>query len=682
MKERIKNFILKNEIKKFNASALFSRMRLTRAEKAAFFLALISLVEEKFLKKKNGNFIVLRQKGILAVIDRMNGTFAFAKGENGEEYFIPGSYLNGAITGDKVILNPLSGEGETDSARVLKVIEFGDRLFSGEVAEWGRLYCREFGKTTIKIQKNTAQKGDKVLFRVVGRKRDELIAKIEENFGAFISAATASEMYILEKEIPYEFSEKQLSEAARIAEEGLSFEGRVDLRSEKIFTIDSASSKDLDDAVSLERAEDGFILKVSIADVSHYIKRDSLLDKEAFNRGTSVYYADKVIPMLPKEISNGICSLSEGKDRCAFTCEAHLSDTGEILGYKFYKSLICSAVKGVYSEINDLLGGTSDESIEKKYLSVKNQLALMEELYNILKKKREERSVVDFETAESYFSLDEEGRVSEIYPRERGVSECIIEEFMIIANRCAGQFAKENGLPFLYRVHESPSIEKTDELKAMLNLLGIKVSPTLNLMTNEGMRELYDLIKDKPESAILEKQMLRSMAKARYDYKNIGHFGLNLDIYSHFTSPIRRYSDLSIHRIMSDCLEFGSDSARRKYTAFSEISAEQSSITERRAVMAERDIDDKYKAEYATRHMGEEAEGIVSGVLNTGFFVLLPNTLEGFISAADLGRTSLSAGMKFIAEDLGQSFKVGDRVKIEIAGADIFSGKTNFILKE
>lgn len=681
MEERIKNFILKNGIKKFNASALFSRMRLKRTEKAAFFLALISLQEEKVLKKKNGNFIVLRQKGISAVIDRMNGTFAFAKSENGEEYFIPGSYLNGAITGDKVILSPLSGEGETDSARVLKITEFGDRLFSGEVTERGRIYCREFGKTTIKIQRNIAAAGDKVLFRVVARKRDELIAKIEENFGAIISAAKASEMYILEKDVPSEFSEKQLCEAKRIAEEVVSSEGRVDLRSEKIFTIDSASSKDLDDAVCLEKVEGGFVLKVSIADVSFYIKKDSLLDKEAFNRGTSVYYADKVIPMLPKEISNGICSLTEGEDRCAFTCEVLLSDAGEIREYKFYKSLICSTVKGVYSEINDLLSGKAEKNIEKKYSPVKDQLVLMEQLYNILKKRREKRSVVDFETAESYFLLDEMGKVSEIYPRERGVSECIIEEFMIIANRCAGRFAKERGIPFLYRVHESPSIEKTEELREMLRLLGIKVSPSLNLMTNEGMKSLYDLVKDKPESAILEKQMLRSMAKARYDYKNIGHFGLNLDIYSHFTSPIRRYSDLSIHRIMSDCLVSGEDSARRKYAAFSEVSAEQSSITERRAVTAERDIDDKYKAEYALRHIGEESEGIVSGVLNSGFFVLLPNTLEGFVSASDLGRTSLGSGMKFIAEDLGQSFKVGDRVKIEIAGADIFSGKTNFILK-
>ncbi len=686
MKEKIKEFILKNGIKKFNGQSLFGRMKFRKTDKAAFFLALISLQEEKFLKKKNGNFIVARVKGISAVIDRMNGTFAFAKTDNGEEYFIPGSYLGGAITGDKVILNPLSGEGETDSARVVKITKFGDKLFSGEVKGYfGRavIYCREFGKMPVLISRSSAvSEGDKVLFKVTSRKGRDIYGKIEENFGNAVSAAMAAEMYILESEIPTEFSAEALSEADALLEEEIYTNGRTDLRSENIFTIDSASSKDLDDAIYLEETEDGYALKVSIADVSHYIKRGTALDNEAFERGTSIYYADKVIPMLPKTISNGICSLSEGEDRFAFTCEVKLNKKGDIVGYKFYKSIICSAVKGVYSEINDLLLGLADESIEKKYAAVKKQLVLMEKLYRILAERRAERKVIDFETAESYFLMDQKGLVSGIIPRERGVSECIIEEFMIIANRCAGMFAKENGLPFIYRVHESPNPEKTDELKETLRLLGVSLPPYLNIATNEGLKDVFDLVKDKEIGPIIEKQMLRSMAKARYDEENCGHFGLNLDIYSHFTSPIRRYSDLAIHRIMTDCLSKGSDSSARKYAIFAADAAEQSSFTERRAVAAERDIDDKYRAEYASAHIGEEAEGIVSGVLNSGFFVLLPNTLEGFVSVSDLGRFKLIDGIRLEAEDKSLSFKIGDRVKIRITGADIFAGKTDFCLSE
>lgn len=682
MKERIKGYLIKNNVKKFAANSLFGKMKVCGKDKVSFMTAVFSLEKEGFLKRKKGVFIVAyREKRIEAVIDRMNGTFAFAKTKDGEEFFIPGPYLNGVIAGDSALISPLLKEGEHDSARVKEILSFSERLFSGRVQMlFGRrvVFSKDCGKDPLFI-KGDAEEGDMILFKVVSRRGREMKAVVEENYGQDISPEKCAEMYLAEHEIPTEFSTEALNEAKDLVEGGVVISDRVDLRSEKIFTIDSASSKDLDDAVYLEKTEDSYILKVSIADVSYYIRKGSRLDKEAYERGTSIYYADKVIPMLPKEISNGICSLSQGEDRNTFTCEMKVSFDGEILGYRFYKSVINSVVKGVYSEINALIGGFADAETERKYANVKNQLFLMEELYHILAKRREERDVVDFETAESYFIMND-GEVDDIVPRERGISECIIEEFMILANRCAGMFAKEHSLPFIYRVHETPNPQKIEELKETLHLLGIPLSPKSDLSSNKGLKEVFLSVHSTDLAPIIEKQMLRSMAKARYDEKNCGHFGLNLDIYSHFTSPIRRYSDLAIHRIMSDCLEKGAERAKKKHVLFSADAADRSSVTERRAVTAERDIDDKYRAAFAFRHIGDEAEGVISGVTNNGFFVLLDNTLEGFVSLNELGRFNLVGGIKLEAFDRSRSFKVGDKVKIKIAGADVFSGKTDFCL--
>ncbi len=680
MKEKIKSYLKKSGVSLFSEAKLFYAMNLRHRDKKRFSAAIHSLMREGYLKKEKSLYKVSIQKTITAVIDRVLSTFGFAEDENGKEYFIPGSYLFGAIPGDKVELIPIRGE---DAAKVSEIIEYSTRLFSGEVILYGNnafISSSELGKDPYPIEIENPNPGDKVLAEIVHRDKGRLRLRAVQNFFECSRAADAAELYLKQLGVPMEFSEEVISEARAMSLLPVDSEGRVDLRNKPIFTIDSEHSKDLDDAILVEKEEDGYLLTVAIADVSHYVAPYSALDKEAFSRGTSIYYADKVIPMLPKELSNGICSLNEGEDRFALVCETHLDRVGEIVSFEFKKAIIRSRVKGVYREINELLEGSNNPELKKKYKEVSTQFPLITELYEKLKTKREERKVIDFETAESFFITDENGKAIDISLRERGTAECMIEEFMIIANRSAALLSKKASLPFLYRVHDKPSPDKASELLAFLIGLGVSLPPKADLTNNSVLYEIEASLENSPVKFIADKQILRAMQKARYKEINTGHFGLALSDYSHFTSPIRRYPDLFIHRVISDYLSAPDKSLTKKYAALSEEAAIQSSNTERRAVTAERDISDKYSAEFALSNIGRHYKGIISAVTSNGFFCLLPNSLEGFVDLKTKRNFVLSEGLMLRNPVSGECYKIGEDVEIEIKGADVFSGKIDFSL--
>ena len=485
--------------------------------------------------------------------------------------------------------------------------------------------------------------------------------------------------------IAAEFPFEVIDKAQYLQKRGIKsrdLEGRTDFRGDTIFTIDGADSKDLDDAVSLEKYEDCYVLGVHIADVSHYVHYKGEIDREAFYRGTSIYYANQVIPMLPKELSNGICSLNPGEDRLTLSAVLTLDLDGELIDFDFRKGVICSRVKGVYSEVNALLAGTANREIEEKYAEVRDKLLLMKELSDILERNKRRRGAPELETQESKIIVDDQGRAAEILPRTSGLAEALIENFMLTANEAAAVAGKMKEVPYLYRVHEPPAPEKLDQLNTVLRLLGLQTRSLSPNVKPKAMAEILEKAKGKDIAPIVNLQMLRAMSKAKYSESPLGHYGLALENYTHFTSPIRRYPDLMVHRVLSDLIA-GEEIAeiRRRYTKYVVKAAKQATQTEINAMKLERDCEDFYKAEYMKTRIGEEFDGIVSSVASHGVYVELPNTVEGLIRAEDLpgGNYEFDGVMSFRNRFSGESYRVGQPVRVKCIAAQVSSGNIDFI---
>ena len=593
---------------------------------------------------------------------KMAARFGFASRDDGEgDIFIPGRALHGAMPNDKInvkLFDHPRVEGSSEG-EVVEVTVPNNR-FAGTVclSEDGRMAvepdgCRDVKFLLAKQGSEGVHLGDKVGFLIThrgNRHSDHRAARAYDN--ATIDPAEAAK--------------------------------RLDLRGIPIFTIDSAETKDIDDAISLQKMDDGYELGVHIADVSHYVRPGSALNEEAFERATSIYYADKVIPMLPTQLSNGICSLNEGEDRLAFSCLMRLDENGEIRSYKFVKSVICSRVKGVYKEINALLEpeeGVDLTDLKTKYEAVLDQLPTMDELYRKRLVLRKARGAMDIESNEAKLVMDENGRCIDIVKRDRGTSECMIEEFMLLANQCAANAGRTNKAPFVYRVHEAPDAGKMEKLSATLLACGLNAKFKNPIPTQLELAALLDETRGQPIQIPVHTGILRSMQKARYAPQPLGHYGLVLKDYAHFTSPIRRYPDLAIHRMMTDLLS-GTDKETMivRYTDFAEKASKQSSEREVLAVQIERKAEDYYKAEYARRHLGECYEGIISGVTQRGIFVELENGVEGFVPASSLTATgtTLTEGIRLSDPASGKTWSLGDSMMITIVRADINLGKVDF----
>ena len=661
--------------------------------------ALDELVREAVVCQRQGVFFTVRSgradKALLCKVVKLGKNFAFVMLEDGtSDIFIPGRFTKGAMPGDDVLVEKFEHprvEGSDEGAILAILTEKNDLVGTVRRVE-GRLRfvpddCPAITMPLARDCEGGAKDGDKVAVEILnrGNRQEDHRVGVAMRFGSSDEAKRCAKALLYAKDIRTRFPDKVRDEAkkfegAEVSEKDC--EGRMDLRALPIFTIDSAETKDIDDAISLTRTSDGgFELGVHIADVSNYVKPGTELDNEAFSRATSVYYADQVVPMLPKALSNGICSLNENELRLAFSCLMRLDKEGNLTDYRFVKSIIRSRVKGVYSEINALLAGTADAEIKAKYADVIDQLPAMKELYGHRARLRKERGCMDIESGEVKLILDENGRCIDVKKRTSGESESMIEEFMLLANQCAAHFARVKQIPFVYRVHEEPNAEKLERLHTLLQACGINDHFAKDVPTPKELSAILEGVRGTPYEQIVNTGMLRCMSKALYEEKPKGHYGLVLKDYAHFTSPIRRYPDLAIHRIMTDMLKgTEKETIILRYTDFAERASKQSSEREVIAMQIERKAEDCYKAEYARRHLGECYEGTVSGVTQRGLFIELDNGVEGFVPASSLtpSGTSLTEGVRLTDPASGKTWSLGDKMMITIVRADVNLGKIDF----
>ncbi len=681
--------------KAVSKSDLSGKSKCKKTEKLVFEQAIEELCDEGMIFEQKKGFVLCSRMGYFtATVKRLSKTFGFIeRTDDNTEVFIPGKYLLGSMPEDKVLAVLIPSRTGKPEGQVISVLQKAAAAITGVIeTEYGQYFIipDTMTKTPVKVVSNPcgAKPGDKVIAEIVyrGKSHSEHKASIISCFGSSDKASSCAAACVTSNGLSLTFPPDVSTEAEKISFAGIheyDFNNRLDLRDLDIFTIDSADSKDLDDAISVKKLKNGYELGVHIADVSHYVKAGSPLDKEALHRGTSVYYANRVIPMLPKELSNGICSLNPNENRLAFSCIIELDSEGKIKDYKFNKSVICSRVKGVYSEINQILAGKESEEIKKKYETVRENIFIMNEIADILIKNREMRGAPELETSESCLLIDENDICINVIPRTRGKSEMIIEEFMLLANQCAANLAKKSEIPFVYRIHENPSAEKIEDMKTFLTKMNIEY-PHFSEVKPGHMAEILKSNRDNPKFPVINNILLRSMAKAKYSPDPVGHFGLALDDYAHFTSPIRRYPDLAIHRILTDLLSgYDKEWMKKRYEAFSKNASERSTSTELTAVKVERDCESCYMAEYMASHINDEYEGIISSVTDFGFYVELENTVEGLVHIHSLEGHYDYDGLSVLTEETsGKMYSLGDRVKVKCVGANVNNGTIDFNIAE
>ena len=634
-----------------------------------------------------------------ATIVRHSGGFCFAHPEDESiaDVFIHGTDDKGAMPGDLVLLKNISMEAKGPAGAVHKIIEKGTRVITGIYMKNPLMHNKDgfieadngFAQALpiVKGGSLKAKNGDKVKAAVAfDQKTKKINARVIKIYGKADSAKICADAIIDAAGIPTKFTVPVKKEAAMAAAMPITDEEiakRLDLRNEPIFTIDGADAKDLDDAISVKKLQNGWELGVHIADVSHYVREGTHLDESAMDRGTSVYFADRVIPMLPVEISNGCCSLNAGTKKLTFSAIITLDEKADLVDYRFEKSVIESKVRGVYSEVNEIIDGTATDEIKEKYAAVYEEIFAAQELAELLKAKAKQRGELEIESTELKFVLDENGVCIDVSERERGQAEELIEQFMITANRAAALYAKSAGIPFVYRVHEAPEPEKLETLANLAAACGFNVRRLKEGVHQTDLATLINKAKETPYSKIISTQVLRSMAKARYDHRPLGHFGLSLEDYCHFTSPIRRYPDTSIHRILTDLISgVPVDEIERKFDGFAKESAKMSSERELRAMRAERDSEKFYAAEYMTKHIGEIHDGVVSGITNKGLFVAIENGIEGFVNLTEDEKAFFEYNGTTTTKDRksGISYSIGDIVTVEVKAAEIALGTVDFAL--
>lgn len=692
MEETILATMRSEEIHDWSARQLLKKAGVL--DKLAFYDALRSLKDRRMIlldREHNAKLIPVGED-VEATLVSLSKNFGFARPDGGgDDIFIHGSALQGALVGDKIIVGDIRKDDRGPSGRVRRIVEHKPAQTTGTVSitDEGIEFIPDNAiRYNLRMRErdlNGAKNGDKVMASLEQDYRgDWAYASVKKVFGSGHTARVCADAIVEQYGIPHVFPQEVLDEAERVGNEPISDEEyakRLDLRGEPIFTIDSKDAKDLDDAISVKRTDFGYTLGVHIADVSHYVKEGSAIDEEAINRGTSVYFADRVIPMLPEVLSNGACSLNAGTDKLAFSALIELDKEGHITKYDFKKTIINSKVRGVYSEVNEILDGTASEEILNKYAPVMESLMSAKELADILKANSAARGTMELDSGESKFILDENGICIDIMPRVSGEAEQLIEQMMVTANIAAAKFSLDHKLPFLYRVHGTPDPKRVEELVTLLQLVGVPCKEIVKPNPEtQDFAAILDRVRGLPCETLVSQRLLRTMEKARYSTEETGHFGLALSDYSHYTSPIRRYPDTSIHRVLSAFVEgMPAEEVRRRYAQFCETSATESSRNEIRALIAERDAEDCYMAEYMSQHIGEHFEGTVSGVTMRGVFVRLENSVEGFVSL------DAFEGEDFVYDGLitqrspKRELTIGTPLPIIVASAYVATGKVDFV---
>ena len=520
--------------------------------------------------------------------------------------------------------------------------------------------------------------GDKVIVVITdygsGNKNPE--GKIKENLGNIRTPGTDILAIVKSFGIPSEFPEKVMKQAQRVPDHVLDADrdGRLDLRHLQTVTIDGEDAKDLDDAISLTKEGDIYHLGVHIADVSNYVQYNSALDREALKRGTSVYLADRVVPMLPERLSNGICSLNQGEDRLALSCLMDINEKGKVVSHQIAETVINVNERMCYTDVKNILEDT-DEEAKKRYEALIPMFFMMKELSGILRNSRHHRGSIDFDFPESKIILNAAGKAIDVKPYEANVATKIIEDFMLMANETVAQEYCTEEIPFVYRTHDNPDPEKVESLLTLLHNQGVKIQKAKEEITPKEIQQIIESIEGLPNEAMISRLVLRSMKQAKYTTECSGHFGLAAKYYCHFTSPIRRYPDLQIHRIIKDNLRgrLMREGRTEHYAEILDEVARQSSVCERRADEAERESDKLKKAEYMSYHLGEEFEGIISGVTGWGLYVELPNTVEGLVHVNTLRDDYYvfdQESYELRGEMTKKVYKLGDKVRVRVADAD------------
>ena len=620
--------------------------------------------------------------------------YGFVRLEEGEDIFIPARWCAHALDGDTVeveytVYKDRFGNEKTEG-RVKKIVEYGRRTVVGTLTEELVLFTRkrrgyvlvftpDDPKLAIRPRVEAvadARPGDKVEVKL--NRGPFITCDVLRSFGDAESFGANYEAHLAEHGIETEFSPAALEEAYRASREPVLTDGRVDRRSQVIFTIDGEGAKDLDDAISLRRLPSGaWQLGVHIADVSHYVREKTALDRTAMSRGTSVYFTDKVVPMLPEAISNGICSLNAGEDKYTLSAIINISPEGELLSVKLEPSVINSRVRGVYSEVNAIFDGTATKEIKEKYKTVKPTLDKMSELYFVLKRRSLMRGALELDVPESTVTLDGNGEPLEIVKRERGTAEMMIEQFMLAANESVATLLNERGIPCVYRIHEPPPEDKAHDLLSYAKNLGLDITGLkADTLSPTELSELLKRAEEKGVLAPVSYTMLRAMSKARYSEEHHAHFGLGIYRYCHFTSPIRRLSDLVTHRIIHRVLLEGARPER--YVGLARRAAVAATEGELRAVGAERDIENMYKALYMSRFVGEEFDARVNSVTSFGLFLELENTCEGLVPMSTLGGDFIFDEKNLTVRSSRITYHLADTVRARLEEVDVMRGKLCF----
>lgn len=604
-----------------------------------------------------------------------------------EDIFIPESDTGTAMHQDKVriIIRDDKKEGKRQEGVVVKVLERGMPEIVGTYQlnrDFGFVISDnpKFSKDIFIPRKEAAgiKNGDKVIAVITdygsGNKNPE--GKIKENLGNIRTPGTDILAIVKSFGIPSEFPEKVMKQAQRVPDHVLDADrdGRLDLRHLQTVTIDGEDAKDLDDAISLTKEGTIYHLGVHIADVSNYVQYNSALDREALKRGTSVYLADRVVPMLPERLSNGICSLNQGEDRLALSCLMDINEKGKVVSHQIAETVINVNERMCYTDVKNILEDT-DEEAKKRYDALIPMFFMMKELSGILRNSRHHRGSIDFDFPESKIILNAAGKAIDVKPYEANVATKIIEDFMLMANETVAQEYCTEEIPFVYRTHDNPDPEKVESLLTLLHNQGVKIQKAKEEITPKEIQQIIESIEGLPNEAMISRLVLRSMKQAKYTTECSGHFGLAAKYYCHFTSPIRRYPDLQIHRIIKDNLRgrLMREGRTEHYAEILDEVARQSSVCERRADEAERESDKLKKAEYMSYHLGEEFEGIISGVTGWGLYVELPNTVEGLVHVNTLRDDYYvfdQESYELCGEMTKKVYKLGDKVRVRVADAD------------
>lgn len=616
--------------------------------------------------------------------------FGFLLREDGD-LFVPAPKTYGAFHGDTVLYKRI--DGTQDEAQVLSILQRGKNTLVGTYQKQGNLAFvlldDQHFSTDIFIQPKRhlgAKNGQKVVVKINSYPKDnrncpegeiiQVLGYPNDNNVELLSVAIA---YGVQTDFPENVQKRASKISQTLAEKD--YDGRRDLRNQQIFTIDGDDAKDLDDAVSITQNDDGtYTLGVHIADVSHYVKPSDDIDREAFNRATSVYFPNMVFPMLPRELSNGICSLYQGVDRLTLTCQMTINSKGNVVAYDIFPSVINSCHRLTYNQVQSLFDG--DKNVKNDLADVCDSLFAMQRLAQILQNKRLKRGNIDFATKEVAFQCDENGNVVDVVPYERTFAHQLIEEFMIVANETVAEYVENCSYPFVYRVHEKPDEQKLAVLMDLMSGVGIKVKHSQQIH-NSVLQDALLQAEQTPYFSLINDVMLRTMQKAKYSTENIGHFGLASRCYCHFTSPIRRYPDLIVHRIVKTAVAGKmTEKAICAYQLMAEDCATQSSKQERNADEAERKADDVLKCKYAFNHVGETFDAIISGVTERGIYAELPNTVEGFIAIDKLNGYFTYNAQRFCLTNGSIKYSLGDSIKIVIQSVNKSAYKIDFDLAD